>query len=102
MVDQEVEQVLLLLIYQEQEDQVIHLLYHLHKVMMEVLQQTVVQVTLLVQEVVQVQHARGIPLRTDAPVQEVLRVAQATAPNCSSMRADIERSQITEIEQITG
>lgn len=56
----------------------------------------------LVNEAVAVANNQGVTLTSDNCYQEVLRVAQETALNHSSMLQDIKQQRRTEIQQLTG
>lgn len=56
----------------------------------------------VIDEVVQVAQLEGITLSAQELIKSVLAVAQTTATNCSSMRADILAKRRTEIAYING
>lgn len=56
----------------------------------------------LVDEAVAVARSGNVHLATDECYEEVLRVAQETALNHSSMLQDIKQQRCTEIQQLTG
>ena len=60
------------------------------------------QVLQLISEVVSVAKAEGIELSNSELVENVKKVAHATATNCSSMRCDVLAKRQTEIGYING
>ena len=60
------------------------------------------QILQLISEVVSVAKAEGIELSNSELVENVKKVAQATATNCSSMRCDVLAKRQTEIGYING
>ncbi|MDR3564241.1 MAG: 2-dehydropantoate 2-reductase [Negativicutes bacterium] len=59
-------------------------------------------VALAVQEAVAVAAAAGIELPYAAPLEKVLAIATATAPNTSSLLQDLQNCRPTEIDAING
>ncbi|MDV6317141.1 2-dehydropantoate 2-reductase [Idiomarina sp. HP20-50] len=60
------------------------------------------QIYRLVEEAVSLAKQKKIPLTVEGCYQEVIRVAQETALNHSSMLQDVEQHRRTEIQQLTG